>query len=505
MTVSVRHGTIATNMKSFLLVAAALAAGHAAGSLAATPSGTAALPLEPCHLSIPQASVRVSARCGTLTVAEDPDDPDGRTIDLAVAMLPAMSRRREPDPLVFITGGPGQSSLESFVSAGAAFRRINRDRDILLVDQRGTGQSNRLGCPIPDSHDELTATPAQRRQWMRDCLEQLPGDPRFYTTSVAIRDLDAVRAALGYERVNLYGISYGSRVAQAYARRYPDRTRTVVLDGVVPMDLALGPDISLDAQRALRLLYERCSADTACDGRFPDLASSFAHLQAQLREGPVQLVLADPVTAELSELNFSEEYFTGVIRMFSYAPETVALLPLLIHHAASYGDYAPLAAQALLVLQELGDSIAGGMHNAVVCTEDIPFINDDDALRDRLRETYLGANTLEYLADACDVWPSGVIDDGFKEPWRSDIPTLVLSGEADPVTPPANGERLLRTLTHARHVVGPGQGHGLSMRGCVPRLLADFVASADVDSLDTACVERIAPAPFFLRFTGPDP
>lgn len=484
------------------LACAAALCGHAD---AAVPDGTEALPLEACHLSIAQATARVAARCGTLTVPEDPAEPDGRAIDLAVALLPATSRSRASDPLVFITGGPGQSALESFVVAGNAFRRIGRDRDILLVDQRGTGKSNRLSCDMPDSHEELTASAEQRRAWVRECLDGLPGDPRFYTTSVAIRDLDAVRVALGYERLNLYGISYGSRVAQAYARRYPGNTRSVILDGVVPMDLALGPDISLDAQRALGLLYRRCANDEACNERFPNLTDSFAQVQAQLREGPLQLVLADPVTAELTELMFSDEYFTGVIRMFSYAPETVALLPLLIDHAATYGDFAPLAAQALLVMQELGDAMAAGMHNAVVCTEDIPFITDDAALRERLRETYLGANTLEYLADACGVWPQGVIDPDFKEPWTSGIPTLILSGEADPVTPPRNGERLLETLSDARHIVGPGQGHGLAARGCVPRLMADFVAGANPGALEIECVERIAPAPFFLRFTGPNP
>src|SRR5690606_32066662 len=217
---------------------------------------------------------------------------------------------------------------------------------------------------------------------------------RFYTTSVAIQDLDAVREALGYERVNLYGVSYGTRVAQAYARRYPERTRAVILDGVVPLDLALGPDISLDAQRALDLLFERCEADAACGERFPELRARFARLHAQLRDAPVQLVLADPVSAELTEMVFTHEQFQGIVRMFSYAPETVALLPLLIDHAAQTGDFVPLAAQTSLLLREVGESIATGMHNAVVCTEDIPFVQDDAAMRAELDDTYLGVATL---------------------------------------------------------------------------------------------------------------
>ncbi len=461
--------------------------------------------LESCHLAVPQFPLRIAAKCTELAVPENPDDPDGPSIQLSIAVLPATSRASAPDPLVFITGGPGQSALDSYVSVGPAFSRINRSRDIVLVDQRGTGASNALRCTTPDDFNELNASPDQRRAWLADCLAALPGDPRYYTTSVAVRDLDAVRVALGYEHVNLYGISYGTRVAQAYARRFPDRTRSVILDGVVPMDLALGPDISLDAQRALEMLFDRCAANPACAERFPTLRDSFARIQRQLRDAPVQLVLADPVTAELTESVFTEEYFSGIVRMFSYAPETVALLPLLIDHAASTGDFAPLAAQTLLVLQELGDSIATGMHNAIVCTEDLPFIDDGDAMRARLGETYLGANTLEYLVEACELWPRGIIDDDFKQPWTSDIPTLVLSGEADPVTPPSNGEHVIETLSSAKHIVGPGQGHGLSLRGCVPRLMAEFVEAADPTAIDAECVAHLRPSPFFLRFTGPNP
>ena len=461
--------------------------------------------LEPCHLSVAQFPLRIAAKCTTMAVPEDPSAPAGRQIELEIAVLPATTRGAAPDPLFFITGGPGQSALDSYVTVSPAFARVNRERDIVLVDQRGTGGSNALRCETPDEFDELNANAEQRRAWLADCLAALPGDPRLYTTSVAIRDLDAVRAALGYAQVNLYGISYGTRVAQAYARRYPENTRSVILDGVVPMDLALGPDISLDAQRALELLFDRCAAAPDCAARFPALRDSFARVQRQLREAPVELVLADPVSAELTEAVFTDEYFSGIVRMFSYAPETVALLPLLIDHAATTGDFAPLAAQTLLMLRELGDSMATGMHNAVVCTEDLPFVEDDAAVRAQLDETYLGVNTLEYLAEACAIWPRGVIDDGFKEPWRSDLPVLLLSGEADPVTPPANGEHVLRTLSNARHLVGPGQGHGLSQRGCVPRLIAEFVAEADASTLDAECVERLQPAPFFLRFTGPNP
>jgi pimeloyl-ACP methyl ester carboxylesterase len=483
-------------MRSYLIVIAALTAAMA-WSAPAT-----ALELSDCHLSIPDSPARVAARCGTHRVAENRAEQGGREIGLKVAVLPATTRGQESDPLVFITGGPGQSALESFVQARGAFSRINRKRDIVLVDQRGTGGSNRLACSTTEGWDPVQSSPEQQLALVSACLEELDGDPRFYTTSVAIQDLDEVLDALGYDAINLYGISYGTRVAQAYARRYPGRTRTVVLDGIVPLDLALGPGISLDAQRALEMMFERCAGSTDCSERFPTLATDFAGLQERLRESPVQLVLADPTSGELAEQVFTEDWLRGVVRMFSYAPETVALLPLLINHAAVTGDFVPLAAQALLVSRQMDESIAMGMHNAVVCTEDVPFIADGD---DGGVDTYLGVGMVEMLRDACAIWPNGVMDEGFKSAWSSDIPALLLSGEADPVTPPQNGEHLLQTLSSAIHLVGRGQGHGMFARGCTPRIMEAFIDSGTVEALDASCLDRLRPAPFFLRFTGPNP
>lgn len=465
-----------------------------------------ALELDPCHLSSRMHPSRVAAECGRLAVPENWDAPDGKQIELEVAVLRSRGRTSAPDALAYITGGPGQSALESWIGVAGAFNRIRRERDVLLVDQRGTGQSNRLQCEFGETLPEtLLDEPGRIDAVIRECLDGLPGDPRFYTTSVAIRDLDAVRSALGYPELDLYGVSYGTRVVQAYMRRYPERVRTAILDGVVPQDLALGPDISLDAQRALEMMFQRCEQDAACNERFPQLEQQFDSLLAELRDQPVELVLQDPVTAELTELAFNEAYFTGVMRMFSYAPETVALLPLLIDHAVRNRDFAPLAAQALMVNEEMTDMIALGMHNAVVCTEDVPFAADLDARRDDMSRTYLGTMTYDFIETMCSSWPPGFIDDGFKEPVESDIPTLLLSGEADPVTPPANGEHVAAGLSNSLHLVGKGQGHGMAARGCTPGIMAQFVATGSVDGLETDCLERLKPAPFFMRFTGPEP
>ncbi len=470
--------------------------------LAALPAWS--LDLAPCRITGTGELRSVAAECGTLTVPENPDDPDGPTIDLFVARVEALNPVRESVAFTTIAGGPGQASTEFYVNYAAAFARVNRNRDIVLVDQRGTGRSNALDCTVPEGLEPMTADPEELRRLTRECLDALPGDPRYYTTSVAVRDLDAVRDALGYEQLDIYGVSYGTRVAQHYLRRNPAQTRTVVLDGVVPADVPLGPGIALDAQAALDQAFARCEADEACGTRFTGLRGGFERLLDQVGDDRVAVTMIDPVTGEPGELLLGGLEMRGAVRLLSYTTETVSLLPLLIHTAHAEGNLAPLAAQAKLSIESVAEALSLGMHNAVVCTEDVPYF-DGHVDKDALERTYLGTLQIDGLRDTCELWPAGFIDDGFKTPVVSDAPVLVLSGEADPVTPPAFGERVMSHLANARHIVNVGQGHGQAGLGCMPRLLAEFVETADADALDVSCTERLQPAPFFLDFNGPSP
>jgi pimeloyl-ACP methyl ester carboxylesterase len=471
---------------------------------------TPSLSLVDCQIAPERSSSRVAARCGSFQVPEDPTNPNGVQIELRIAVVPAMARDALPDPLVYIAGGPGQSSVDTFARTAGAFRAVLRERDIVLVDQRGTGGSNRLDCAeiegsigdedFAPSDGELVSQAA-----IAACLEALPGDPRFYSTSVAVQDLDQVREALGYASWNLYGISYGTRVAQHYLRRFPDRTRSLILDGVVPPTLSLGPRISLDAQAALDIALLRCAVDEACATRFPDLEASYRDLSARLARSPQQVVISDPLTAERITVTLGAEALGGAIRLLSYMPETVSLLPLLIHTAAVDGDLAPLAAQAQLVISEISREIAIGMHNAVVCAEDVPFYEEDDASREAMEQTYLGSLQYDALIEFCAAWPVGLMDEDFNQALVSDVPVLLLSGEADPVTPPSNAELAAESLSRSRSLIGIGQGHGIAGRGCVPILISRFIDEIDVDGLDAECMERMRPAPFFTSFVGPEP
>jgi pimeloyl-ACP methyl ester carboxylesterase len=434
------------------------------------------------------------ARCGTVSVPLDPAAPDGATIEIFVARVAALSAEPRADPLLLIAGGPGQSTVDFYLQLRGAFEQARRDRDIILVDQRGTGRSAEgFACEAPDDLSLDTADPDVLARVIDSCVADLKHDPRFYTTSVAVRDLDAVRAALGLQTWNLYGVSYGTRVAQHYLRRYPEHVRSVVLDGVVPPPLALGPDVAREAQRALEQIFARCAQDPKCAARFAALPQLFAEVLARLDAGAADETDPPPISAlELRAL----------VRFMSYSATTVALLPVLISEAHA-GNYAPLEGQARTLLRELPESLSFPMSNSVACTEDLPYA--DGATSD-LAATYLGTGVMDALKQICARWPVGAIDAAFKTPVVSDTPVLLLSGEYDPITPPSYAERVkAEGLGNSVHLVGRGQGHGLVGVGCVPRILRSFLEDPAPATLDAACLALEPPMPFFLTLLGPAP
>ncbi len=469
-------------------------------------SAAQALELEDCRISAGDNLPGTRARCGTLLRPENPADPDSTQIAIRVAVVPALNLSPETDPIVPIAGGPGQGSVDFYLMTRGAFEHLRRNRDILLVDQRGTGESAKLDCPLDDDQllFESEFSVDDTLAYVEECLNELPHDPRNFTTSVAVTDLEAVRKALGYTALNLYGISYGSRVAQHFARRYPEATRTVTIDGVVPPQVALGPEIATESQKAVDNILARCAADEACNERFPDIASTFARVVAALRAAPVEVSVPHPNTGRLTRFSFGAGQFAGAVRLLVYSPNTIALLPLFIHEAGA-GNFGPLASQYMITALQMQDALAIGMHNAVMCTEDMPFLDAVTIDHESIAASYMGAFQLELLEAMCSIWPAGPIDPEFKAPLASDIPFLLLSGDADPITPPRYADMAAVDLGNATHLVGRHQGHGQIMVGCMGRIVADFVASADPATLDTDCMERNFVTPFFLDFSGPAP
>ena len=465
-----------------------------------------ALELEDCRISIGPGYPGTKARCGTMLRPENPADPDSPEIEVRVAVVSALNLSPEADPFVPIAGGPGQSSVEFYLQIQGALEDVRRNRDILLVDQRGTGASSLMDCPIDDEAllFETEFTLQDMLEYTEACLEELPHDPRYFTTSVAVTDLEAIREALGYAQLNLYGVSYGSRVAQHFVRRYPESTRTVVIDGVVPPQVALGPEIATESQKAVDNILARCAEDAACNEAFPDVERTFDEVVSQLRAAPVDVTVPHPNTGRPEELAFGSAQFAGAVRLLVYSPNTIALLPLFIHEAGQ-GNFMPLASQFMLTALSMRDALAIGMHNAVMCTEDIPFLDRTTIDRESIAASYMGSFQLETLEAMCSIWPTGPIDPEFKAPVATDIPVLLLSGDADPITPPRYAKMAAVDLGNATHLIGKHQGHGQIVVGCMGRIISDFVSSADPSSLDTDCMERSFVTPFFLDISGPAP
>ncbi len=459
-----------------------------------------AIELERCTLAGSTGIASVEARCGWLTRPENPDQPEGRSIDLRVVVVPALSPTPRPDALTVINGGPGGSSIDMYADLAATFSSIRRERDILILDQRGTGQSNPLDC-VHLEEAGMDESEESVREATRACLEALPGDPRYYTTSVAVQDLEAARTALGYETLNVYGVSYGTRVAQHYTRRYPSSVRTLIIDGVAPPEVPLGPNAAVNAQRTLARLFERCESDPACADRFPDPEAALKRLDQRLRESPVSVTVAHPVTGIATPIEVTRNHLLITLRMLSYAPETIRLIPLIIDEASANDNYVPLASNALRIEKELTGAIRFGMHNAVVCTEDAPFFGPLD--EDALEKTYIGPQQARSLVTICESWPAGPLDEDLRSPLDVEVPTLILSGEEDPITPPEYGAMVDATLPHSLHLIGGGQGHGVIGRGCFPRLAAEFIDSGSLDELAADCVDRLTHPSFFLNLMGP--
>ena len=468
------------------------------------PLAGGALELEDCRINAGPGYPSIKARCGDFQRPLDPSNPDGEQLELRVAVVPALDLNPEPDPLVPLAGGPGGSAIQFYSAYAAAFEPVRRDREILLIDQRGTGESAHMDCPIDDDIVEGQYSEEETIEFTQSCLEQLPHDPRFFTTSVAVADLEALREALGYPALNLLGTSYGSRVAQHFARRYPDSTRTVIIDGVVPPQLPLGPGIAIEAQRAIDDIFARCAEDAACSEHFPEIDLDFAGLRASLEETPAQVALLDPVTGRPTEIRFGKDELSGAVRLLAYQPSSIAILPLVIHEGAN-GNLVPLAAQFQLTMTSLADALALGMHNSVMCTEDLPFIDRDTVDFEALENTYIGAMQYDALETICSIWPRGPIDDDFNEPLATNLPVLLLSGTADPITPPAYAEMALVEMTNYRHIANSLQGHGQIAAGCMPDVIASFIATADPANLDYSCMERSFVMPFFVDFSGPRP
>jgi pimeloyl-ACP methyl ester carboxylesterase len=478
---------------SFLLLLLALSA------CAGQAEQTAIDRLKPCSAD----EGPTDAYCGSYAVFENRDAQQGRQVHLRIVLLPALSRDARPDPVFFLAGGPGQGAAAMARELREIFRRVQSERDVVLVDQRGTGKSNPLTCTSDsDSLKDINEPDQAGLDRLRKCMEGYDADLRFYTTPIAMDDLDDVRAFLGYDTINLYGGSYGTRAALVYVRRHERHVRSMVIDGVAPTDMRLPLFFARDAQRALDLLIADCDRDDQCRARYPRLADRVKALIARLERAPVETRLTHPRTGVEDDVAVNAGLVASTLFGALYSPLAASLIPALIERAER-NDFQGMLALALMN-SGAAENMALGMQLSVLCTEDFGRITTEDSEREAAG-TVFGNHLLETRMQACRFWPKGTVPADYYQPVHSSVPTLILSGELDPVTPPSWGDAVARSLPNSKHLVAPGTGHGVVTTACGMRIIRDFFDRGTSVGLDDGCLALLRRPPFFLTPAGPDP
>lgn len=455
------------------LAAAALAA--ACGG----PSGAAAR-AERCDVGV------AGARCRDVRVPEDRTKPDGRTIALRVVVLPALGPGRVGDPVVFLAGGPGQAA--SHLIGGVAATALRQRRDLVFADQRGTGGSGDLRCDFYTSSAPLLDDfmPLARVRECRGRLER-SADLAQYTTAASVADLEAVRAALGYEAMNLVGSSYGTRLALEYLRRHESRVRTVTLEGVVPPSSSIPERFGRLAQAALDGVLDECLADPACGRRFPHIQDEAAAVFERLRHGPASARVAQEGDGPRA-IGLSRDHVAESVRYMLYSSRGASAVPSALH-AAFNGDFTRIA--EFLVRWRQGGTF-DALYLSITCAEDLPFVAAEAAGLDD--PTFLGGYRVRQQRAACADWPRGGVPPTHRRPVESAVPALLVSGLLDPVTPPSWADEVARTLSNSVHLRIPSGGHnpaGLLGLECLERIKDAFVDRGSVAGLDVSCVGGI--------------
>jgi pimeloyl-ACP methyl ester carboxylesterase len=453
--------------------------------------------------------VKAKAKCGSLEVFENRATQTGRKISIKVLVVPATGSKRLPDPLFYFAGGPGSSAIEDAQGIANQLAKINEQRDLVFVDQRGTGGSNPLNCNLFDpKHPQSYFGYFFPLDDVKKCREELASkaDLTLYTTPIAMDDLDDVRAALGYERINTLGGSYGTRAALVYLRQHEQHVRTTILQGVVPTNDYLPLDFARRNERALQGILAECAADDSCRKAFPKLREDAHKTLARLLEKPVDVELPSTDSTGASnydvvvKIQLSRDLAAEAIRYMLYNPTAAARVPFVLNQAGK-GNFGPIAQAALYYRQEIVATGSNGMYLSVTCAEDLPWIKNGEG--ERMSEnTFLGDYRVKQQREACALWPRAEISGDYARPVRSTVPVLILTGEWDPVTPPSNGDAAAKYLPNSLHVIVPHGAHGfggLDGLQCIDNLLNSFISGGTVKNLDTACVSSIKRRGFVLQ------
>ncbi|QOL26860.1 alpha/beta hydrolase [Thalassotalea sp. LPB0316] len=459
-------------------------------------SSHSALKVEDCHVD----GIRSKVRCGTLTVPENYQQPNESQLDVHFVIIPALDNSKQLTPLMFLAGGPGQAAAQMAGNIRQMFSEVLKTRDIIVVDQRGTGQSNGLQCSnmedfklYEDLHGDMS------EQDMLDCRANFTVDLAHYSTPNAIRDFDNIRAALGWNKLSLYGGSYGTRAALVYMNMFPESLEAVVLDSVGPVEVPIGL-FGQSVARSYNLLLENCQLDANCKQAFPNLDEEFQALFARVEAEPVRVDMMHPTLGTPTQFVIDRAKLISTLRLQLYSIQGRQFVPLVIHQAY-LGNYLPLAG---LLAQTSGDNpgeIHAGLLFNILCNEDYPRVKQNQWSEDA-KNSFGRDEAQKNWHLACTNWPKFDYEAQYFEPVTANIPTLILSGKLDPVTPPSNGDFSDKSLPNSRHIVVKNASHIVVTSECAIDLVDQFLTDKDPQAIDETCLTEIADETFITNLNG---
>lgn len=444
----------------------------------------------------------VAVRCGTFTVPENRTTGRGRMLPLKVIVIPSLAPRTATGaPVFYLSGGPGQAATEATWLAGSWHREAH---DVVLVDLRGTGEGHALDCPSGGSDEDP-------QSYLRPFLSQGTGfaacrdtlsrraDLTQYTTTIAMRDVDELRQALGFERIAIEGGSYGTRAAMEYIRLFPGRVHSAILYSLVPVENRSPLFHARAARRAYDLMVDQCHAEARCRAAYPKLRSDAATIMKRLEAQPARVAIPNPATGQPVEVILTASGFADALRVMLYGIENERRVPLLLSRALG-GDYRPFAAAGLESNRNFSRSIRTGLMLSFTCAEDTSRIRPEEVERESAG-SFLGTLRVRAQMAACSVWPKGKVPSGYYSPPVSRVPVLLVSGHLDPVTPPEWGEVARRRFPNSVHAVVPGGTH-TPTNACIEGLARTLLATGSVKGLDPGCVDGEPIPPFALPKAG---
>ena len=454
-------------------------------------------PLERCHIK----NYAQEVLCGNHDVFEDRKAASGRIINIKYAVIPSVTEAKELDPLVLLAGGPGQGSIAMAPFIQSAFTEVHENRDVVLIDQRGMGDSHSLACEISDVNPlAMTETEqeAYTRDYLKKCLSTLDADLTKYNQDIANEDIHEILVGLGYDKVNLYGVSWGTRSALLYATQFPEHVRTIIMDGNAPIDNRVPLFASEDSDRAIHLLFDDCEQDKYCKKAYPNLKQDFHDVLNSFGTEGKKITLLNANTGKPEEIIITRNNFANAILGILYVPDFSRVIPTIIEQAKQ-DNYQALSALSAA----FGDpGISVGAQLSILCSEDLSRIyqSEFDASS---KNGFAGSSFFRLFQNSCSVWPKASLPTIYTQSLKSELPTLLLSGAIDPITPPRWGDKMAEYMTNSLHLVAANTGHNVAPKGCASKLMAQFINEATFENIDGSCLDKIQRPSFFIDGSGP--